>query len=96
MKKKTDGAELSADISRRDFVNGTLVGFGSMLLSSVAPAFSAGRKSFGVFNDSWTGYGGVGDYASSNGNVASVRDAAHLIRGGSARGNTLRTYLHKK
>ena len=56
-----------------------------MLLSSVAPAFSAGRKSFGVFNDSWTGYSGVGDYASSNGNVASVRDAAHLIRDGLTR-----------
>ncbi len=84
MKKKTDGAKLSADISRRDFVNGTLVGFGSMLLTSVAPA-SASRKSFGVFNDPWTGYGGVGDYASSNGNVASVRDAAHLIRDGLTR-----------
>ena len=32
--------------------------------------------------DPWTGYGGVGDYATSNGNVASVRDAAHLIRDG--------------
>ena len=26
--------------------------------------------------------GGVGDYAISNGNVAAVRDAAHLIRDG--------------
>jgi hypothetical protein len=43
-----------------------------MLLSSVAPAFAAGRKSLGIFNDPWTGFGGVGDYASSNGNVASV------------------------
>lgn len=76
---------MSADISRRDFVNGTLVGFGSALLSSVAPAFSAGRNLRGVFNDPWTGYGGVGDYASSNGNVASVRDAAHLMRDGLAR-----------
>ena len=28
------------------------------------------------------GYGGVGDYATSNGNVAAVREAAHLIRDG--------------
>lgn len=70
------------DISRRDFVNGTLVGFGSALLSSPAPAQAESQKPVGVFNDPWTGYGGVGDYAISNGNVASVRQAAHLIRDG--------------
>ena len=30
----------------------------------------------------WNGYSGVGDYARSNGNVASTMDAAHLIRDG--------------
>ena len=84
MAKKKDSSTLSSDISRRDFVNGTLVGFGAALLSSAAPAYTANRKPVGVFNDPWTGYGGVGDYAVSNGNVASVRDAAHLIRDGLA------------
>jgi spermidine dehydrogenase len=79
---KDNGSVLSSDISRRDFVNGTLVGFGAALLSSTAPLYAARGKPVGVFNDPWTGYGGVGDYAVSNGNVASVRDAAHLIRDG--------------
>ena len=69
-------------ITRRDFVNGTLVGAGAALLHAKAPANAAGPISSGVVNDPWTGYGGVGDYAVSNGNVASVRDAAHLIRDG--------------
>lgn len=67
-------------ITRRDFVNGTLVGAGSALLSAPAPANATVPKTSGIKDDVWTGYGGVGDYATSNGNVASVRDAAHLIR----------------
>ena len=76
MAKKREG--LTSSISRRDFVGGTLVGFGASLLGSC----STPRSEVGVFNDPWTGFGGVGDYAISNGNVASVRDAAHLIRDG--------------
>ena len=82
MAKKDDGLSVSSNVSRRDFVNGTLVGFGAALLSSSAPISAASPKPAGVFNDPWTGYGGVGDYAISNGNVASVVDAAHLIRDG--------------
>jgi len=81
MKKKTE-SPLSADISRRDFVNGTLVGAGVALLGAAAPGCTARPKPEAVVDDLWTGYGGVGDYAASNGNVASVRDAAHLIRDG--------------
>jgi len=80
--KKNIDSNLLPDISRRDFVNGTLVGFGSALLGSPAPAHASRQKPVGVFNDPWTGFGGVGDYATSNGNVASVVDAAHLIRDG--------------
>jgi spermidine dehydrogenase len=50
------------------------------LLSAPAPANATVPKTSGIKDDVWTGYGGVGDYATSNGNVASVRDAAHLIR----------------
>jgi spermidine dehydrogenase len=80
--KKNSDLQLPSDISRRDFVNGTLVGFGAALLSSSIPSLAAGKKPVGLFNDTWTGFGGVGDYANSNGNVASVREAAHLIRDG--------------
>ncbi len=58
---------------------------GAALLGSAAPGLAAQRKPVGVFSDPWTGFGGVGDYANSNGNVASVRDAAHLIRDGLTR-----------
>ena len=82
MKKKKRNSTLSTDISRRDFVNGTLVGVGATLLSAAAPGCTSKAKPATVATDTWTGYGGVGDYAKSNGNVASVRDAAHLIRDG--------------
>lgn len=73
---------LGPDVSRRDFINGTLVGAGAALLGAGAPVCAARRAPAGKLNDLWTGYGGVGDYANANGNVAAVRDAAHLIRDG--------------
>ena len=76
--EKNRDLDLFSNISRRDFVGGTLVGFGAGLLGSC----SKPQSGVGVFNDPWTGFGGVGDYAVSNGNVASVRAAAHLIRDG--------------
>ena len=81
-KKKDTDFQLSDNISRRDFINGTLVGFGAALLSSSLPAIAKSEKIVGLFNDPLTGFGGVGDYANSNGNIASVREAAHLIRDG--------------
>jgi spermidine dehydrogenase len=81
-KKKNNGSLLSDNISRRDFVNGTLVGFGAALLGSSIPAIASSKIKSGVINDPWTGFGGIGDYANSNGNVAAVREAAHLIRDG--------------
>jgi len=76
MAKREGDPKSPSDITRRDFVGGTLVGFGAALLGSC----SAPRS--GPLYDPWTGFGGVGDYAGSNGNVASVRVAAHLIRDG--------------
>jgi len=69
-------------ISRRDFVNGSLVGAGATLLGAAGPGCAREPKLAAGVSDPWTGYGGVGDYAISNGNVAAVRDAAHLIRDG--------------
>lgn len=81
---KKDKKTLLTNISRRDFVNGTLVGAGAALLSSHAPSISwAQTTTDPAYDDPYgDGYAGVGDYASSNGNVASTRQAAHLIRDG--------------
>lgn len=73
---------MPSDITRRDFINGTLVGAGTALLRPSGPAYAAQQAPGSELSDTWTGFGGVGDYARSNGNVASVRDAAHLIRDG--------------
>lgn len=63
-------------LTRRDFLNATLLGSGSALLTMPAPSeiFAA--------NAEWNGYGGVGDYANSNGNTWEVMSAGHQIRDG--------------
>jgi spermidine dehydrogenase len=72
---------MSCPISRRDFVNGILVGSGAALLSSPTPASSRiPAPNYAPSGSPWTGYGGVGDYSWSNGNTEAVRDAAHGIR----------------
>jgi spermidine dehydrogenase len=60
-------------ICRRDFLNSTLLASGSALLGSLSPRQLLAR-------DEWTGYGGVGDYANSNGNTFDVMSAGHQIR----------------
>jgi spermidine dehydrogenase len=60
-------------ICRRDFLNSTLLASGSVLLGSLSPRQLLAR-------DEWTGYGGVGDYANSNGNTYDVMSAGHQIR----------------
>ncbi|AHG93480.1 FAD dependent oxidoreductase (plasmid) [Gemmatirosa kalamazoonensis] len=64
-------------ITRKDFLNATLLGVGAALLGAPSPAAALGRIA-----DPWTGPGGVGDYAASNGNTKAVVDAAHGIRDG--------------
>jgi spermidine dehydrogenase len=64
---------MSARILRRDFLNNTLLGFGAALLRQPAPAQPS---------DTFTGYGGVGDYAGSNGDPWSVVSAGHKLRDG--------------
>ena len=62
-------------IIRRDFLNNTLLAAGAALLRMPAPAAAQGR-------DTFTGYGGVGDYASSNGDTWPVLTAGHKISQG--------------
>jgi spermidine dehydrogenase len=65
-------------ITRRDFLNASLLASGGLLLSPVSPADLLAAKT----DDDWTGYGGIGDYANSNGNTLRVLKAGHQIRDG--------------
>ena len=70
-------------ITRRDFLNATLLASGSLLLNPSSPAdLLAGNAAARLSEDDWTGYGGVGDYANSNGNTTGVMEAGHQIRDG--------------
>lgn len=72
---------MSDDITRKDFLNATLLGAGAALLGAPSPAAAARLAAFlegrAPKPDDWTGPGGIGDYATSNGNTKAVMDAAH-------------------
>ncbi|HKU26227.1 MAG TPA: FAD/NAD(P)-binding protein [Candidatus Sulfotelmatobacter sp.] len=75
---------LDCDITRRDFLNSTLLASGGLLLNAASPAQLLAKRAEEkpVPGDDWTGYGGIGDYANSNGNTMSVMDTGHRIRNG--------------
>ena len=64
-------------ICRRDFLNSTLLAAGGVLLGPLNP-----QQLLAADADDWTGYGGIGDYANSNGNTLEVMNAGHQIRDG--------------
>ncbi len=68
-----DALGLNTPIDRRDLLNSTLLAGGAILLSGLSPLELLAK-------DDWTGYGGVGDYADSNGNTYEVMIAGHQIR----------------
>lgn len=76
---KRQGACKTCPVSRRDFVNGVLVGTGAALLSAHPPvlATSPDTDRYSPSGSPWTGFGGVGDYRWANGNTEAVRNAAH-------------------
>jgi spermidine dehydrogenase len=61
-------------ITRRDFLNGTLLGAGALLLELPAPLRLYAQTSQG------RGLGDIGDYAGHNGNTEDVIRAAHGLR----------------
>ena len=63
------------DITRRDFLGSTLLASGGLLLDSVTPQQLLAQQA-----DDLTGYGGVGEYSTSNGNTLPVLQAGHKIR----------------
>jgi spermidine dehydrogenase len=66
---------MDAQITRRDFLGSTLLASGAALLESITPA-----ELLALGNDEFTGYGGVGEYSTSNGNTWDVLQAGHTIR----------------
>jgi spermidine dehydrogenase len=71
---------MDARISRRDFLNATLLASGAALLHPLSPSDLLAQRE--TTSDEWTGYGGIGDYSTSNGNTRKVIGAAHRIRDG--------------
>ena len=67
---------MKPEITRRDFVGGVLLASGAALLEGANPLELMAEK------DEFTGYGGVGQYARSNGNTWPVLLAGHKIRDG--------------
>ena len=79
-------------VTRRDFVGGTLIGSGAALLTASAPGVVKAQAPrapefpqtmaapLNDLDESWTGPGGVGDYARSNGNTHAEVNTAHTFR----------------
>ena len=63
-------------ITRRDFLGSTLLASGAALLLGASPQELLAQS------DPFTGYGGVGEYSSSNGNTLPVLRDGHSIRDG--------------
>ena len=68
---------MEQQVSRRDFLNSTLLASGA-LLGALTPAELLARAA--AQGEDWTGPGGVGDYANSNGNTLAVLTEGHQIR----------------
>src|SRR4029453_4428856 len=75
---------LDVPITRRDFLNSTLLASGAVLLHTKAPLVR--RWEAGV----WEGPGGGGDYARSHGNMWSTVTTAHELRDGTLGGEASR------
>jgi spermidine dehydrogenase len=58
---------MDASITRRDFLGSILLASGSALLGGGTP-----RELLAENNDDFTGYGGVGEYSTSNGNTLEI------------------------
>jgi spermidine dehydrogenase len=77
-KKQPHDSALGMDheITRRDFMNATLLASGGAVLSGLTPYQLLAQMG----KSNWTGYGGVGDYSESNGNTFEVMSSGHQIR----------------
>lgn len=72
-------------VTRRDFLGGVALGSGMALLGQSAPAaamWAAAPDLAATDSHFFNGYGGVGDYRTSNGNTWDIVRTAHKIRDG--------------
>ena len=77
---------LDGKITRRDFLNGSSIGIGGIILGAGAPRSYSSAPSYAPnasLGQDWYGYGGVGDYALSHGNTPEVVNTAHSLVGAS-------------
>ena len=87
-KRKASQSRMPAGITRRDFLNSTLIGTGAALLLAPAPlaanAATAGSSLLPepALGPDWYGYGGIGDYQASHGNTPEAVTRAHALRDG--------------
>ena len=84
-RKQTGDRALGMDssITRRDFLESTLLASGAALLGAASPAqllASQTRTDSSPASD-WNGFGGIGEYAASNGNTWEVLSVGHKLRG---------------
>ncbi len=81
---KRSSARLNPRITRRDFLNGSALGFGAALLTRAAPGSAQELAGVGdpLLGNDWYGYGGVGDFRLSHGNTPEVVNSAHYLRDG--------------
>lgn len=75
---------MDTSITRRDFLGSTLLASGAQLLEPMSPArllaMQTGSNAPPGGAEDWNGYGGVGEYAASNGNTWEVLSAGHRLR----------------
>src|SRR5713226_5562677 len=72
-----DRLGMNESISRRDFLNGTLLVSAGLALGRHVHVPLATSPA-----DAWDGYGGVGDYARAHGNTYEMMTAGHRLRDG--------------
>ncbi len=75
---------MDSSITRRDFLESTLLASGAALFGAASPAqlLAATNQNESSPASDWNGFGGVGEYATSNGNTWDVLTAGHKLRDG--------------
>ena len=82
-KRSDKSLGVDAPITRRDFLGATLLASGAQLLNPFSPAQLLAKQPHAALpgsTEDWNGYGGVGEYADSNGNTWEVLSAGHKLR----------------
>src|SRR5215813_1088071 len=76
---------MDSSITRRDFLESSLLASGAALLNAASPAQLVSRQNRGDSSEAsaFNGFGGVGEYANSNGNTWEVLSIGHKLRDGS-------------